>query len=434
MTTMEFGKTLVLVIGCLLTATCSWGQREPVDKIAAIVGNKVILASEVAGQVQMIALQSGQQPRNEEELLQLKNDVLEQMVSDRLFLVAAEKDTSISLRPEEIDRALEEQVARVSQNFGSNDDFLAALAAEGLTLRDLKKQYRGDIEGQLLKQRFISKRLQTVSVSRHETESFFHDFKDSISSQPEAVKLAHILIRIEPSQQVEDSVEANATKLRQLVLDGADFAAISAQHSSLGAGASGGDLGYIARDDVVPEFARAAFSLSVGDISGVIRTQFGYHVIKCEGKRDDRLWLRHILLSVVPGTDDTLRAHKLVDSLIGEANGGGDFEALAKAFSTDNTTRAQGGELGWFAAEELPVEFASEIRGWSTPGEQRGPIISQFGLHILRLLDYQAERQFNLEDDFDELKQLARQEKTSRLIEEWVDEIKSHTYIEYRLE
>ena len=97
----------MLTVGLLLLASVSWGQRETVDEIAAVVGNKVILVSEVAGQVQLIALQSGRQPKNQEELEQLKNDVLDQMVSDRLFLVAAEKDTSITLRPEEVDQALE---------------------------------------------------------------------------------------------------------------------------------------------------------------------------------------------------------------------------------------------------------------------------------------------------------------------------------------
>jgi len=411
--------------------TTVWGQRETLDKVAAIVGNKVILASEIVGQ--MIALQSNRQPRNEEELEKLKADILEGMVSDRLFLIAAEKDTSINLRSEEIDQALDERIAQIAQNFSSNEDFLTALASEGLTLRELKKQYRNDIEGQLLKQRFIAKRLQTVSVSRHEVEEFFNKYKDSIPSQPEAVKLAHILIPIEPSQQAEDSVKAHAVELRQLVLDGADFATISAQHSDLGAGVNGGDLGYIAREDVVPEFARAAFNLNVGDISGVIRTQFGYHIIKCEDKRNDRLHLRHILLAVLPSVEDTIRVRTLADSLLQEANNGGDFADMAKAFSSDTTTCAQGGELGWFATSELPVEFTSEIANWSTPGEYKGPIKSQFGLHILKLLDYQEERQYSIETDFDELKELARQEKTSKLIEEWVEEIKAHTYIEYKI-
>lgn len=425
---------VIIIVVCLLLSTGTvWGQRETVDKIAAVVGDKIILASEVAGQVQLIALQSKQQPRNEEELEQLKTDVLEQMISDRLFLVEAEKDTSISLRSEEIDQALEEQVARVAQQFPSNKDFLDALATEGLTLRELKKQYRKDIEKQLLKQKFIAKRLQSVSISKHEVEGFFNEYKDSIPSQPEALNLAHILIPIKPSQQIEDSVKEYGKELRQMVLDGADFATISAQHSSLGAGANGGDLGFISRDDVVPEFSRAAFNLSIGDISGVVRTQFGYHIIKCEGKRGDRLWLRHILLAIQPSAEDTIRVRALADSLLQEARNGGDFAAMAKAFSSDNSTTAQGGELGWFAVSELPVEFYSEITNWKTPGEYRGPVLSEFGLHILKLVDYQEERQYNIIDDFDKLKELARQEKTSKLIEEWIEEIKEHTYIEYKL-
>ncbi|MEA2031442.1 MAG: peptidylprolyl isomerase [candidate division Zixibacteria bacterium] len=425
---------VIIIVVCLLLSTGTvWGQRETVDKIAAVVGDKIILASEVAGQVQLIALQSKQQPRNEEELEQLKTDVLEQMISDRLFLVEAEKDTSISLRSEEIDQALEEQVARVAQQFPSNKDFLDALATEGLTLRELKKQYRKDIEKQLLKQKFIAKRLQSVSISKHEVEGFFNEYKDSIPSQPEALNLAHILIPIKPSQQIEDSVKEYGKELRQMVLDGADFATISAQHSSLGAGANGGDLGFISRDDVVPEFSRAAFNLSIGDISGVVRTQFGYHIIKCEGKRGDRLWLRHILLAIQPSAEDTIRVRALADSLLQEARNGGDFAAMAKAFSSDNSTTAQGGELGWFAVSELPVEFYSEVTNWKTPGEYRGPVLSEFGLHILKLVDYQEERQYNIIDDFDKLKELARQEKTSKLIEEWIEEIKEHTYIEYKL-
>lgn len=425
---------VIIIVVCLLLSTGTvWGQRETVDKIAAVVGDKIILASEVAGQVQLIALQSKQQPRNEEELEQLKTNVLEQMISDRLFLVEAEKDTSISLRSEEIDQALEEQVARVAQQFPSNKDFLDALATEGLTLRELKKQYRKDIEKQLLKQKFIAKRLQSVSISKHEVEGFFNEYKDSIPSQPEALNLAHILIPIKPSQQIEDSVKEYGKELRQMVLDGADFATISAQHSSLGAGANGGDLGFISRDDVVPEFSRAAFNLSIGDISGVVRTQFGYHIIKCEGKRGDRLWLRHILLAIQPSAEDTIRVRALADSLLQEARNGGDFAAMAKAFSSDNSTTAQGGELGWFAVSELPVEFYSEITNWKTPGEYRGPVLSEFGLHILKLVDYQEERQYNIIDDFDKLKELARQEKTSKLIEEWIEEIKEHTYIEYKL-
>ena len=424
---------LVVAVAIMLTGTLS-AQRETVDEIVAVVGDQVILASELANQIQLIALQSGVRPKNEEELKEFQRDILEQMISDRLFLLAAKKDTSINVRPEEVENSLEAQVARISQNFESHDDFLSALAAEGLTIRELKKRYRTDIENQLLKQTFIQRKLSTVSVSRREVKEFYETFQDSIPSQPEAIRLAHILLTYQPSKEVDDSAKQYITELRQRILDGADFAVISSQFSTGGAGANGGDLGYLSREDVVPEFARAAFNLSVGDISGVIRTQFGYHVIKCEGKRGDRLHLRHVLVEIPPSENDTTNTIQLADSLLAAVRAGDDFEQIAKVFSADDDTRAHGGELGWFATAQMPPEFTEAVTGWQTPEDYRGPIESRYGLHILKLLDYQAERRYNLEEDFDRLKELARQDKTGRVVDKWIDGFKEKTYISYQLD
>ncbi len=415
----------------LATALAGAAERETVDKIIAVVGDRVILASELTGQVQLAALQSGHQPKTEAELEKLKTEILDQMISDQLFLLAAQEDTSISVRDEEVDQALDDHIARISQNFDSNDEFLRALAAEGLTVRELKRRYRQDVENQILKQRYIQKKLASVAISRHEVEEFYAAYSDSLPVQPEAVKLAHILLKIEPSRQIEDSVAALAAELRRQVLNGADFAAISSQYSSLGAGANGGDLGFVSREDVVPEFARAAFNLSVGDISGVIRTQFGYHVIKCEGEQGTRLHLRHILLAVEPSAEDTQKVMTLADSLLQEARSGADFAQMAKIFSADNNSRAQGGELGWFAIADLPPVFAAAAAGWKTPGEYKGPILSEYGVHILKLLDYREEHPLTLEEDYDDIKEMARQQKTARMIDEWIADLKKKTHIEY---
>jgi peptidyl-prolyl cis-trans isomerase SurA len=409
-------------------------NREIVDRIIAVVGDEVILASELASQIQLYTLQTGRQPRTEAEFAQLRDELLDQIITERLFLFEARKDTSIVVRPEEVDQALDDHISRISANFESTDAFTQALALEGMTLRDLRKRYRPDVENQLLKQRFIQRKLYSVSVSRHEVEQFFNEFKDSIPLQPEAVQLAHILLPIEPSEEIEDSVKTLAAGLRQQVLDGADFATLSARFSSYGAGENGGDLGFISRTDVVSEFARAAFNLNVGDISGVVRTEFGYHVIKCEGKRGDRLRLRHILLGLVPSGADTARARSLADSLLTEVRSGADYAEIAKRYSSDNETRPQGGELGWFASDRLPPEFADATSGWETPGEFRGPVESQFGFHLLALLDYQSERRYSLEDDFDRIKELARQDKTGQIVDDWIEEIKARTHIQYRLD
>jgi len=428
----RFGLISFLLVLVVLSFPVS-AQRETVDRIVAVVGNEVILASELAGQLQMYVFQSGKQPKSEQELKETQDEILEQMIFDKLFLLEARRDTAINIRPEEIEMALDEHIAGVADNFGTDQEFMDALANEGLTIRALRKQYRSEIENQLLKNRLIQSKLYTVSISKHEVEEFYNKFRDSIPNQPEAVKLSHILLAFSVSKEIEDSVRALAAELRQKVIDGADFAAISAQYSSMGAEANGGDLGYIRREDVVPEFARAAFNLNVGDISGVIRTQFGYHVIKCEGKQDERLKLRHILLMAQPSPQDSTATFQLADSLLNEARTNDNFAELAKTFSTDNETRAAGGELGWFATANLPPDFADAAKGWKTPGEYRGPIKTQFGLHLMKLLDYRPEKKYSLEEDFDEIKQLARQEKTGRMVDKWIAEIKEKTYIEYRL-
>ena len=428
-------KILFCFIVLILILTSSvFSQREVVDKISVVVGSEVILASEIANQLQMYVLQTGQKISSEKELEELQDKIIDQMISDKLFLIAARQDTLVQVRQEEIEQALDEQVANISGNFSSYEEFLNALAAEGLTIRNLKKRYRKEIENQLLKQRFIQSKLYTVSVSKKEVEEFYNEFKDSIPVQPEAIRLAHILFTVKASDFVEDSVKNLAQNLRKRIIDGADFATISSQYSSFGAGVNGGDLGYISKTDVVEEFARAAFNLSVGDISGVIRTQFGYHIIKCEGKKEDKSWLRHVLLGVIPTAEDTLQTKNLADSLLTEIRGGADFAKIAKEYSEDNTSRPQGGELGWVSTRDVPPELVDYVSGWKTPIDYRGPAQTPSGFHILKLLDYTGEKKYDLENDFDKIKQLARQDKTGNMVDKWIAELKEETYIDYRLD
>lgn len=427
-------SVILAVLLLLVITSVTHAQREVIDQILVVVGDNVIMSSEVASQLQLYMFQSGRQIQSEAELKKMQANILQQMINDQLFLIEAKKDTSISIRPDEIEKSLNDQIARIKQNFDSEEAFLDALATENLTVRDLKKRYRGEIENQLLKQRFIQRKLYSVSVSKKEVEEFYNEFKDSIPSQPEGVKLGHVLLPFQASAKVEDSVKERAMELRQMILDGSDFATVSSQYSSKGAGTNGGDLGYISRDDVVPEFGRAAFNLSVGDISGVIRTQFGYHVIKCEDKKGERLKLRHLLLFVEPTPEDSQKTINLADSLLQELRNGADFADIVKVYSIDNETRSRGGELGWFAVNQLPPEFAEVVTGWKTPGEYRGPLYTQFGAHILKLLEYQEEKKFDLNQDYDKIKEMARQDKTGKMVDKWIEEIKAHTFIEYRQE
>ncbi|MCX6826079.1 MAG: peptidylprolyl isomerase [candidate division Zixibacteria bacterium] len=407
-------------------------SAEPLERIAAIVGNEPILTSELAAQMQLAAIQRGIRPQTPEEQASFQKETLDQMISERLFLADARKDTSIKVTDGEIDKALEEHIKKVVAQFPSEDQFLSELNREGLNLRTFKKRLRPEIENELLKQKYISKKLSLVSVSRQEVLDFYKKFKDSIPDQPDAVRLAHILITFQPSKMTEDSVRKRAETIRKNAAGGADFTTLAATYSSGPVALSGGDLGFISRGDVVPEFAKVAFNLSPGEISGVVRTQFGYHIIKCEQVSGDKAHFRHILFEVIPAAADSLLSFKLIDSLKTEIKNGADFRELAKIFSADNDTRKQGGELGWFAVADLPDEFKIALDSLKNIGDIYGPTKSEYGLHILKLLDRQEARKFSIETDFDKVKEMARQAKTSQFVDQWIQEIKSKTYVEIR--
>jgi len=133
------------------------------------------------------------QPKNQQELDKLQENILNQMINERLFLFEARKDTLIKVTDEEIDQALDEQIARIASQFDSEEAFLDQIALEGMTLREYKKRLRPEIENQRLKQKLINSRLSQISISRQEVYDFYETFKDSLPDQPEAVKLAHIL-------------------------------------------------------------------------------------------------------------------------------------------------------------------------------------------------------------------------------------------------
>lgn len=420
------------ILALVLTVSSGICQ-EPIEKIIAVVGREPILASELAAQIQMYAIQSGLRPETQEELDELQNNILEQMINERLFLLEARKDTMIKVSEDEINQAVDRHIAQVASQFETEDAFLDQLSLEGLSLRQFKKKLRPEIENQLYKQRLINMKLSQISISQQEVYEFYERYRDSIPEQPEAIRLSHILITFQPSGATEDSVLARAEAIRTNVVSGGDFAALAALHSDGPTAVNGGDLGFISPDDVVEEFGQVAFRLNPGDISGVVRTPLGYHIIKCEELRSNQAHLRHIVFEVNPTPADSQLSFLLVDSLVRELDSGADFKELAKVFSADDESRKQGGELGWFAVTDLPPGFQEALPKLEENDDYYGPVRTEFGLHIIKKLDHQERHRLTTEEDFDQIKDLARQSKTGEFVEQWLEEIKERTYVEIRM-
>jgi len=402
-----------------------------VDRIVAVVGNQIILESELKMQMELYVNQMGIELKSEGQKRQLKRELLEQTINNKLLLIAAQKDTTIKVISKEVEAAVKDQLKKVKSEF-SEEAFQAQLKAEGLTESELKKKYREQIRNQMMTDRLVASKLSKVSVSTKEVKDFYEIYKDSIPDQPEAVKLSHILLEIKPSQETLDSLKKKAEMILKLAKKGQDFAQLASSYSDDPTGKEGGNLGFFRKGDMIPTFEEVAFALKPGEISQVVETEFGYHIIKVEEKKDDLVHARHILILVHPLQKDTLLIKELADSLYHQLLEGADFGELAKEFSSDEESKKLGGELGWYPVAQMSPEFREGVKDLQI-GNVSPPLESQFGVHILKVLDKREQRKLTLEDDWDALKDMVRRKKTNELVAKWVKKMRQDTYVEIRL-
>jgi peptidyl-prolyl cis-trans isomerase SurA len=423
-------KNSLFIILVLIISGAS--QAEVVDRIVAVVDKEIILQSELEAQLQFLAIQNRLDLSDQSYRDSLANIILDRMIEDKVILVEAGRDTSISVTTKEIDSALNNQIERIRSQFASEEAFLEQLQAEGMTLKQLRSQYRDEIQNQLLKEKLIQKRLEKVRVSSGEVKEFYETNRDSLPEKPAGVRLAHILLDTQPGQATVDSLLAYAESIRRKAQEGEDFALLAKTYSEDPTSQDGGDLGWFSRGQLVPEFEEAAFILQPGQISHVVRTQFGFHIIKCTGRREDRVRASHILIRVAPSEEDLAKRLALADSIYGLTQGGAEFAALAREFSDDENSAAGGGELGWYGAEDLLPVFREALMQIDV-GQVSRPILSDFGYHLVLLEERRESGAIDPVEDYETLEEMARRDKTQRQLQEWLALVSEGLYIDKRL-
>ncbi|MCP4704384.1 MAG: hypothetical protein GY865_07220, partial [candidate division Zixibacteria bacterium] len=167
------GLLTIFVIIILLGINNSSEAGEPIEQIVAVVGSEPILASELAAQIQLMAIQRGIRPKNEAELVQFQEQILNDLIAERLMLAEAQKDTTISVSDEQIEMGVEDHISSLVKQFPSDEAFLEELSKEGLTLRAFKKKLRPEIGNQLLKQQLINRKISSIAISNKEVNDFY---------------------------------------------------------------------------------------------------------------------------------------------------------------------------------------------------------------------------------------------------------------------
>jgi peptidyl-prolyl cis-trans isomerase SurA len=405
--------------------------RQLVDGIAAVIGDEIILESEVDEEFYIYQMRSATSELSPDDIARVRTGIVREMVNEMLLVAMAHRDT-LRLDPRELEEEMEARVAELVERHGSEEALDAALAQEGLTLSELKSLYAGEIERRLLAEKVVRSEVHgNTDVTWGEVEEYYAEHTEEVGQSPEAFLVAGIMLMPKITEDAKQAAIDRMTEVSERLSAGEPFDEVARQCSDDGSAAAGGDLGTFGRGVMVPEFDDAVFALEEGEVSGIITTRFGFHIVEVLVKSATNVHARHILARVAPGPEDEVRARAAAESLRLRVLDGEDFAELARLRSDDPSTREEGGVLGWFTHENLAPSFRDVVIGLS-PGEVSDVTAGETGFYVLKLLEHQEARIATLDEVRENLKDYLFARKAEEAYGELIDRLSREIFIDIR--
>lgn len=419
-----------LCLGLLCTAGLSYAAEQPLDRIAVIVDDGIIMHSQVEKRLNEVRNTIRQRGAELPPANVLRQQVIDRLILDELQLQIADR-SGIRLSDEELNDSIR---ALAERNQLSTEQFLATLAQEGtLSVADVREQIRQEIMINRVRQYRVADQVQV-------TEQEVKNFMGSALGQMQLADdyhLANILIPLadSPSAEALEEAQAKVQTLMQRLAKGEDFQQLAMTYSASENALEGGDMGWRKAAQLPPPFDSLVSTLQPGEVSEPMRTAGGIIVLKLLDKQGEALnyreevHVRHILLkpSAIRSPEETQRlAERLHQRLLA----GEDFAELAKQFSEDPGSALHGGDLNWVDPQSLVPEFR-ETMAQTAIGTLSQPFASQFGWHVLQVLDRR------MSDSSDSMRsQQALNVLHNRKYEEelqlWLREIRDEAYVEIK--
>jgi peptidyl-prolyl cis-trans isomerase SurA len=428
-------KLLLILLLCLSSKYLTAQTLQPtirngdvIDKIVGIVGNEIILKSDIDAEL-LFQIESGNKLDFNDEMIRRR--LLNQVIDNSIIIVKAEED-SITVSEEMVEERWNYNFEQLLRTYGSIERIENVLKK---SISRQKMEAKDYIRKRLMAQQLEMKKFSNVTVTTKEVEEFYELLKDSLPMIPVQVELFHIVRNIAPDTLSKRNTYQLAKKVRDTLLSGADFAEYAKKYSGdLGSIQDGGNLGWAGKGKFVPEFERAAYSLQNNEISMPVETPFGYHLIKLIEKRKDSIHTSHILFKLIQTDTDISKVRKLLDSLRLVAIENNNFQQLAMEFSEEKETKGFGGALGKFQMDMLPTNIANTIRNLkdgeiSEPSPYTNDPTKQ-GMNIVWKKATIAEHKPTLETDYEYIKKWATDYKIEELRKKWIAELKAEIYWE----
>ena len=428
---LKYILSLFLAVQCFI----SFGQVQVMDKIIATVGGELVLLSELEEQFALALSQKSDIPQN------ARCEILEQLLTSKLLINQSKLD-SIEVGDDEVENQLAARIDRILSFM--NNDIKQFEEYYGQSVNDVKEQFRTDLKNQLLSERMRSEIMKDITITPSEVKSFFSKIpKDSLPYFNSEVEIGEIVI-VPKVNDTQRQITMNKLEgIRKRILENnEDFAVLAGKFSADGSAQTGGDLGWATRGKYVPEFEAAAYKLEINEISDIVESQFGFHLIQLMGRRGNSINVRHILLrpeiteedfDLVRRKLDSIRTLILKDSI--------SFSFAVKRFSFDkaqsynNDGRMVNPVTGntFFEVGDLDpdIYFAIDtlkIKGMTAPLEFRDPS-GEVQFHIIQMQSKTPPHKANLLQDYSKIQKASIESKKNEYINTWIDSKIESTFI-----
>ncbi len=404
----------------------SYAQNSTIDEIIAIIGKEIIMKSDLEKEFALYASQYNTMDNIEET----KCGIFEHLVRQKLYIHQADLD-SIVFTDAEVDARVNYQINYWLAQVGGNTKMIEE--AYKKSMEEIKKDMREIVHTQMISDRIQQDITSDITITPSEVKRFFDKIPyDSLPTVEPSYEFGHI-VKMPPINEEEiASIKARLNEYRERVLRGEKFSMLARLYSDdPGSASKGGELGFVERGTLYPEFEAVAFNLKSGEISQVVQTKAGYHIIQMIERKGEKINVAHILLQPKPSVDEQVKAIEWLDSVRNVIlTRKMDFTKAAKEFSDDMNKNSGGWVVNPYNNSTKFEKESIEPATFSTinkliPGEYSQPMAyvnedGKMAYRILYLKSKVAAHKPNLREDYDLIKNAALEEKKQNMVNQWL--------------
>ena len=416
----------------LFISFASYSQS--IDKIQAIIGSEILLTSDIENQYNQILSQGVIATEN------IRCDIIDELLLQNFLVHHAKIDSTIEINQDEIDSEINNRISYFEKQLGS----LAKVESFfNRSIESMEEELLYIVKDQFYTQKKQSKLISDVKITPNEVKEFYNQLEsEDIPLVPTKLELSQLVISPVLSEEKQQSIKDKLNNFRKRIYNGEDFKVLATLYSDdIVSANNGGELGFMKRGELVPEFERAAFKLKKDEISEVVESKFGFHIIQMIERRGEQINVRHILIKPKYSSLSLKNARDEINSIKADLDSSKiSFDEALQRFS-DDESKNNGGIIlnpktgtSFFTFDEIDpsIRYTVEkmkIGDVSDPSLSKSQDGTQAAYRLIKLNNKIDEHKANVVDDFDLLKEYALANKKQKVLEKWVADNINDTYI-----